>query len=177
MGLVQYTVKDLLLGYGEGDGTASHVKLPDFHYSFRSSLTETKGTNKSPNALTSYGIRARLNSVGLCGSINCGESILNILTFSISSTSYLYSSFILVGLKNMLLQQVRLHCCRVWRFITVSANFDCNQTRTSAAIYSKHTRVKWFSHTLWLVLWQQELKLEISFKDEIKICPIVLTLA
>lgn len=28
-----------------------------------------------------------------------------------------------------------------------------------------------------LVLWQQKLKLEISFKGEIKICPLVLTMA
>lgn len=63
--MVQYALKDVLLGYGEGGKTASHVRLPNFHYSFRSSLMETKGKNKSPNALTSYGIRASLNSVGL----------------------------------------------------------------------------------------------------------------
>lgn len=63
--LVQYAVKELLLVCGEGGRTASHVKLPDFHYSFRSSLIETEGTDKPPNFLTSFGIRARLYSVGL----------------------------------------------------------------------------------------------------------------
>lgn len=59
----------------------------------------------------------------------------------------------------------------------ICANYDCNQARRSSAIYS-NTRAHSDSVIhCGLVLWQQELQFEISFKDEIKICPLVLTMA